>query len=227
MFTVSRDQMQGMEAYTIQQLEISPSLLVENVAIHALDQLDLDCRHSFAIFCGPGNNGADGLALARHLLGMDKQVHVFLLEAKKEPSQVWRDNLRSLRHMTDHIASLESLGDLEDMIQALSRYNTIIDALFGTGLDRPLSGVAPVIIEQVNESRIFTISMDLPSGMDADTGMSYGAMVHADRVLAVEFAKAGLARGALVDLDIRIVSAGIPAKAKRWVLGDSYPPARP
>lgn len=217
---VSGQEMRDLDNYCVKQLEIPEILLVENAAISSLPYLDLDQRHSFAIFCGTGNNGADGLAIARHLLGRDKKVHVFLVGHNEKPSQAWLINFRALRHMTSQISSIETIGDLEDMDENLSSYNTIIDAIFGTGLNRPLSGVAPIVIDRMNESRIFKISIDLPSGIDADSGRSYGAFVEADRIICMEFMKAGLKNLNYSDAPIHIVSAGIPIKAKRHIFDD-------
>lgn len=217
---VTADQMRELDKYCINQLEIPEILLVENAAISSLAHLDLDRRQSFAVFCGTGNNGADGLAIARQLLSLDKKVHIFLIGHSNKPSQAWLTNFRAVRHMTEQISSIETIGDIEDVSELLSRYNTIIDAIFGIGLNRPLSGVAPIAIEQMNESRIFKISIDMPSGLDANTGRSYGAFVEADRIICMEYMKAGLEKINYLDADIHIVSAGIPIKAKRHVFRD-------
>ncbi len=221
MRSVTAEEMKRIELIAMQQLEIPELILVENAALGVLQHLDLSRRHSFAIFCGPGNNGADGLAVARHLIGLDKTVGIYLLGESAPHSEAWKLNMRALTHMKAPIRRLETLGDLDDMIRELEQYNTIIDALFGTGLNRELKEMAPIVIDNINQSRIFTISIDIPSGLDATTGQPYGAFIEANEIITMECMKKGLEHNPNIDAPVHLVSAGIPQSCIRQVLGSN------
>lgn len=218
MQSVRAEEMREMEQIAIKQLEIPELLLVENAALNILRCLDLSTRHSFAVFCGPGNNGADGMALARHLLGRDKKVMVYLVGESKHPGEAWLTNRRILQHMTKNLRRVETLGEIEDMLQEINAFNTIIDALFGTGLQGSLKGVAPIVIDNINQSRIYTISVDVPSGLDATTGRPSGAFIEANEVITLEMMKTGLENNPYVDCPVQVVSAGLPQAVKDRVL---------
>lgn len=219
MRSVTAEEMRRMDQMATKQYEIPETLLVENAARSILQCIDLSTRHTFAIFCGPGNNGADGLALARHLLGRGKKVMVYLIDKSDHPSEAWRINRTCIGHMTDAIRAIETLGDLDDMLQELKQYNTVIDAMFGTGLNRELKGVAPIVIDNINQSRIYTISVDMPSGLDATTGRPFGAFIEANEVITMECMKKGLESNSYVDCPVHVVSAGLPQAIVERVLG--------
>lgn len=222
MRSVSAEEMRQIDHYAMEQLEMPSIVLMENAARAAMDQVDLDRRQSFAIFCGMGNNGGDGLAMGRNLMSLGKRVRFYLLGSLEKASPDFMTNYRVLRHMKADIRFLETLGQIQDLPGELSDFNTLIDALFGTGLNRPLRGIVPVVIELINESRIFTISLDMPSGIDATTGQTYGAYVQASAVLTFELMKSGLEAFPLSGSLVRVLPIGIPRQAKAFVLGDDF-----
>lgn len=219
MLSVTGSQMEQIVRYTQRTMEIPESILVENAALGILRYIDLRKRHSFAVFCGPGNNGADGLALARHLIIRGKRVGVYLVGEKHEPSEAWLMNRRALGHLTDQIHHVETLGELQDMLEDLNHYNMVIDALFGTGLNRELKGMFPIVIDNLNQSRIFTLSVDVPSGLDATTGKPYGAFVEAGEIVTLGLMKDGLLDNRLIDGPIHVAEIGIPSQAIERILG--------
>lgn len=222
MRSVTAAQMRAMDHYAIEQLELPSIVLMENAARAAMDQLDLHRRHSFAIFCGVGNNGGDGLALGRNLLSKHKRVRFYLVGDLARASADFMVNYRILVHMKADLRLLENLGHIADLQGELQTFNTVIDALFGIGLNRPIRGMAAVVIEQINESRIFTISLDMPSGIDATTGQPYGAYIQPAAILTFEFPKQGLARSPLQHTPVRVLPIGLPREAKAFVLGDDF-----
>lgn len=222
MRAVSGEEMRRIDHYAIDQLEIPSIVLMENAARAAMDQVDLNRRHSFAIFCGMGNNGGDGLAMGRNLMSRGKRVRFYLVGSLEKASPDFMTNYRILQHMGADLRFLETLGQVQDLPRELQDFNTLIDALFGTGLNRPLRDMAPVIIEIMNESRIFTISLDVPSGLDATTGQSYGAVVQASAVLTFECMKEGLEKLSSRGVPVRVLPIGIPRQAKAFVLGEDF-----
>lgn len=210
---ITAEEYRRIIAYTTGQMEIPLLLLAENASGAVVRAIDLEKRHSFAVFCGPTFNGAIGLAVARRLLGLGKQVGVYLLDPPEEPDAAWQTNVRAVQHLTRDLHSLETLGDLDDMLQALGQYNTIIDGLYGSELDFELKGVAPIVIDNINQSRTFTISIDVPSGLDATTGRPYGAFIEAGMTISLGFMKKGLMSNRLVDGPVHVVDIGIPKLA--------------
>ena len=164
---------------------------MENAAI------DL-CRHTLAfgrdrsstgvlILAGPGGNGGDGLALARHLHNAEAGVHIALL-GQPSPETDASVNLGICRRMGLGITALDPESDSASPLdsispqiwEALGGAPVIIDALLGVGLDREVQGITRNLIEHVNSMRRPVVAVDLPSGMDPDTGRALGACIRAD-----------------------------------------------
>lgn len=220
MRAITVEEMQKLEAYAIKQLEIPSLILMETAALRSLEVMDLDFRHSFAVICGVGNNGGDGLAIARGLIALDKKVYVFILGDLEKASHDFLTNYKILRHITDDVFFVETLGDLDHMVEKFQEVNTLIDAIFGTGLSREIRGIQAVVIEQINEARIYTISVDLPSGIHGTNGKILGSFVEADEIITFEFLKQGLVKNPYIAGEIKVVSIGIPSICKKKVLGD-------
>jgi len=218
---VTAEQMQAIDRYAIERLEIPSIVLMENAALRAIDAMDLARRDTFAVFCGTGNNGADGLAIARGLLALGKRVCCFIVGEREGGSAEFKLQYRILEHMDAEIRRLETLGDLSDMIDRLEAFNTIVDCIFGTGLNRELRGMAPIVIEQINQSRVYTYSVDMPSGINATTGESHGAHVESDEIICLQYLKRGLADNPLIFGKVRIVPIGIPESVYEKIVGAS------
>lgn len=220
MLALTADEMRAIDQYTIKQLEIPSLVLMENAALRTISQINLDQRQSFAIFCGTGNNGGDGLAIARGLHSLGKTVIIFIVGNPKKTSPEFGTQLRALSHLNVEISWLDTLESIQDMQNKLKKVNTLIDCIFGTGLSSAVRPPHSVVIDQVNQSRIYTISVDIPSGIDTDTGRVMGTAVQADLVICLEFMKQGLVDNPYVRADIRVVPIGIPREAKIAILGE-------
>ena len=140
-----------------------------------------------AVICGPGNNGGDGFAAARHLHNLGLAPHLHLVT----PPEAFRDgsdagvNLAIARAM-----GIPVRGDLE-----LQDVAVVVDALFGTGLSRPVRAPYNAAIEAINAAARLTIAVDLPSGLDADTGEVLGVAVRAHVTATMVAPKVGFAFG--------------------------------
>lgn len=222
MVAVTAQEMRAIDRHAIEYLGIPSIVLMENAALRVIDTIDLSIRHSFGIFCGTGNNGGDGLAIARGLLALEKRVHVFVVGSRDHMSPDFKTNYRVLEALDCPIRWIETLGDLEDFKKEIATVNTLIDCLFGTGLSRDIRGTAAVVIEQMNESRIHTISVDMPSGIDATDGRAYGVFVEASEIVTLQFMKQGLVNNPLVRGRVRVVPIGIPPKSIQAILGKDY-----
>ena len=175
---------------------------------------------SVLIFAGPGNNGGDALVLARHLKQWWFKVDViFTGDAKKLP----RDAARALRLWR------EAGGVLHSKIPA-GKWDLVVDGLFGIGLKRRLEGRYAHLVERINQFGVPVLALDVPSGLDADTGRTLGATVRATHTVTFMALKPGLltADGVNCCGEIHVRSLDIEAAAslppKGWLLSQATRP---
>ncbi|MDU7163665.1 MAG: NAD(P)H-hydrate epimerase [Anaerococcus vaginalis] len=192
MLLVDRETMQKIDKFAIEELKIPSLCLVERASLSVMENINLDVRHSFAIIVSCGNNGADGLALARNLLAIGKNCHIYIIGNKDKASEDFIKNFNACKNLTENIYPVETIEDMKFLRENLDRVNTIIDGIFGTGLNRPVSGIYANIIDLINEKNIYTISIDLPSGFDANGENNYGSYVDSDLIVCMQIFKKGL-----------------------------------
>ena len=148
----------------------------------------------FRIFCGPGNNGGDGFVVARYLHNYGFDVHVFICgKTKYPPGSESAVQLEIARRLDLPTTELTRAG--AEVQQVAEPGGTAIDALFGTGLSRPLRSPFAEYIAALNQRSEPTIALDLPSGLDADTGSIHGVVVKAHHTLSFAAIKLGLTLG--------------------------------
>ncbi len=155
MLLVDRETMQKIDNFAINELKIPSLCLVERAAISVMDNINLDIRHTFAIVVSCGNNGADGLALARNLLSLGKKCYIYIVGNKNKASEDFIINYNACKNLTNEIYSIETIEDMDFLRENLDKVNTIIDGIFGTGLNRPVSGIYANIIDLINDALIF------------------------------------------------------------------------
>ena len=133
------------------------------------------------VLCGPGNNGGDGFVTAKHLLKWGYKVQVFTLIDKKK----YRGDAK--------IAIDQFYGDLKKINQfVLKKKSIVIDALFGIGLKRNIKGKLVNVFSELNKKNNIVISVDIPSGICADTGKIFGKAIKADYTITFHSKKKGL-----------------------------------
>ena len=188
----------------IEELGIPSLVLMENAA-QAIAQAALDFHpQSVGIFCGPGNNGADGLAVGRILSEQDIPVTIYLDESRLSKDEAIQ--LEIVKAMNLPVKPFDAWEEKNE-------HDLIIDALFGNGLSRDLTEPWISRIEQINASKARVLSIDLPSGLDADTGDIRGAAVKSDCCVALDCLKWGhvLQNGRQLAAHTVIADIGIPA----------------
>jgi yjeF N-terminal region len=162
------------------------------------------CTGWTAVVCGVGNNAGDGLAAARHLHRWGRLASVSCVDADKLKGAAARER--------DALASLgiEIFSELQ-----LDGAESVVDAVFGTGLSRKPEGTFAAWIEAVNDSGLPVIAIDVPSGLDADTGVAYAPCVRATTTVTLGLAKPGLLKsdGPAVSGDLWIADIGVPFEA--------------
>ncbi|MBL0928156.1 MAG: NAD(P)H-hydrate epimerase [Phycisphaerales bacterium] len=232
--TLSRRAVRALDRAATDELGIPGLLLMENAAA-AIEERALlmgpDPDDAFLIVCGPGNNGGDGLALARRLAVRGLIVAVALAadparlrgDALANLDMARRLNIPAADAWLDAPAGLSRAQELARS-QRRGHHKTgrliIADALFGTGLDRPIDGETARAVEWINAARArgaAVLAADIPSGLDCDTGRPLGpAAVRADVTVTLAAMKPGLLDPASRAFTGEVVVAGIGVPA--WLL---------
>ncbi|MDP9148341.1 MAG: NAD(P)H-hydrate epimerase, partial [Myxococcota bacterium] len=216
---LSRAQMRAFDAHAIERWCVPGLLLMENAGRGATDVLvrewmDGDARRAeVAIVCGTGNNGGDGLVVARHLLVRGAKPIVFLAGDEARMTADASTNLKALRAVGGLIQALEAGNNVSAaLVATIARVDVVVDALFGTGLARPIDGALADVVRAMNASPARRFAIDLPSGLDADTGQTLGVAVSADATATFAHPKLGLLTptGAKVAGRVHVVDIGVP-----------------
>ncbi|HIE16547.1 MAG TPA: NAD(P)H-hydrate epimerase, partial [Bacteroidales bacterium] len=176
------------DSYTIKNEPIASIDLMERAATRLLEWIENNYPEGdFAIFVGPGNNGGDGLALARLLHEKNRNVRVFEINFTKKRSDDFKTNLKRLKNTAVEITQISS----EDDFPKLSDSEIIIDAIFGSGLSRPAKGMVAGIIQKINNEINPIISIDIPSGLFAEDNSENceSNIILADDTLTFQFVK--------------------------------------
>lgn len=201
MKSISVEQARAIDRDAVERLGMPSILLMEN-ASRAVADAARRLGDRFLILCGPGNNGGDGLAAARHL-GISAQVYLL-----KEPD-AGRCPDAALQ-----LSILRAAGHpvLVGELPALAAEGVWVDALYGTGLDRPIEGEGRRWIEAFNQGRGPKLCVDIPSGLHGDSGEVLGVACKADLTLTFAAAKHGLLAASAENYvgRIQVVSLGIP-----------------
>ncbi|MNK34469.1 Bifunctional NAD(P)H-hydrate repair enzyme Nnr [compost metagenome] len=166
---------------------ISSINLMEKASKVCVDWIDINFKtiRKFLIFCGNGNNGGDGFAIARMLYEKSFDVEVYIDEIQKDFSADAKINLKKLKQ----ISGIE-IKDFSDFSILKDEKTVIIDAIFGYGLNRKLSGNTECIINKLNQTKIQKIAIDIPTGLYADKVINENATVlKADFTLTFQFYK--------------------------------------
>jgi NAD(P)H-hydrate epimerase len=183
--------MREIDKFCIENLRIPSIVLMENAALKVLKNLDMHRNNYFVIICGSGNNGGDGLALARHLWVLKKNVDIFLIGEEESLSEDCRVNYNILLNMGINIKFIRNIGDIDELRNTINRSEVIVDAIFGTGLSREIKDIYELVISIINISNKYVVAIDIPSGLNANTGEILGVAVKADKTVSFQFYKKG------------------------------------
>ena len=201
----------------VTELGIPSLLLMENAARGVCDRIQqAGIWRSILILAGPGNNGGDGLAVARLLAarGIDATVH--LIRNGKSLSEDAAQNLRFLNRCGIAVDE-SSLEDMVQFITPLSDQDLIVDAMLGTGTRGQLRSPFSELADAINESGAMVLAVDIPTGFDCDSGVVIGPCVKADWTVTFVALKNGFLRDSATHYTgvIWISDIGIPQK---WLM---------
>jgi NAD(P)H-hydrate epimerase len=217
--------MRAFDAHAIEQCRVPSLILMENAGRGATDVLvrelfDGDASEAQAVVvCGTGNNGGDGFVVARQLLTRGAALAVFLVGDATRMSADARANLETWRGLGGEVYETPLGTSLEPITAAMAEADVVVDALFGTGLDRPIEGFLADVIAAMNAAQPPRFALDLPSGLDADTGVPLGVAVEAQHTATFAHHKLGLLTpsGALYAGRVHVVDIGVPPSLVAYV----------
>lgn len=209
---MTRRQVRDIDLRALQEFRLPGRVLMENAGRGAADLLlAQDVAGPIVICCGKGNNGGDGFVIARHLeaAGLDVEVLLFC-----DPHEVTGDaasNLAVLRAAQTPVTAALELTPAE-WDATLQTADWVVDALLGTGLSGAVRDPYPGAIESINRSGRPVLAVDLPSGMDCDTGQPLGACVRARLTATFVAPKVGFAAPGAAELtgDVAVLPIGVP-----------------
>ena len=221
------DQIRSWDQYTMEHEPIASIDLMERAATKCFEWLD-DYGwfvYSFAVYCGKGNNGGDGLALARMLADRGCKVSVYILEFGHKGTDDFQTNLAKLHQYPS--VDIHFIQD-ERNFHSLPKDTVIIDALFGSGLTRPLEGITAKLVDHINNSGSAVIAIDVPSGMSVDQSSKGNKIVKANYTLSFQCYKLAFLVaenaafiGDVIILDIGLLPEFLPATGTNLELIDN------
>ena len=216
MYLVTAAEMQKMDRSTIESFGIPGLVLMENAgreATRVLLNTFKDIRNKkVGVIAGRGNNGGDGFVIARYLAQKGISVTVYLLAQKTMVKGDAAANLKLLAPVGVPVIEMPDKPSFLESRTALRHQNIWVDAILGTGLKSDVKGYFKEIIEFVNASNKPVLAVDIPSGLNADTGHPCGVCVRAHTTATFAFAKTGqiLFPGAAYTGNLEIIDIGIP-----------------
>lgn len=212
---LTRAQVREVDRIAVEQFGMTGLVLMENAGRNAA-QVCLDAfekEHPFIIVCGTGNNGGDGCVMARHLHNAGRNVTLLAMGAEDRRSGDLRSNLNILRKMRVPIIEAFGPGDLFEISHSRC---VLIDAILGTGFQGEVRDEAAAIIQtMMSVERHAVVAVDIPSGLDADSGEPSNAAVRADITLTFVDAKIGFtmpSASAFVGR-VEVIDIGVPVQA--------------
>jgi NAD(P)H-hydrate epimerase len=184
---LSAEQIHNWDAYTIANEPITSVELMERAAQACTDyimQQEMFDR-PFKIFCGKGNNGGDGLAIARQLLNMQYNVSIYIIEFGAVGTEDFQINLQRLHELSVNIRFIQA----EEFFPEINEEDIVIDALYGSGLNRALKDLSAALVKHINQSKAFVIAIDVPSGMFIDKSSAANVVIKAGITLTFQCLK--------------------------------------
>jgi len=170
------------------------------------------------LVCGPGNNGGDGLVAARHVHNAGVPVQILLLEPPEKYRDAGAAQLAIVQAMKLPVRVISAdHGELRDWLVESNPLDIIVDGIFGTGLSREVTGVARAVIQALNVSRRTIVSIDIPSGLDCDTGLPLGIAIRAKETVSFCGMKAGFAQAGALGYwgKVTVADIGAPVELLR------------
>ncbi len=192
-YITSAEKVKDLDRKAVEEWGIPSAVLMENAGRSAVELIDREISplpDRALVISGKGNNGGDGLVVARRLIDLGVRVKTFILAERDDLTGETERNAGVLERMTNEVFYTEPGG--EELLKSLrSNPPLVIDAIFGIGIKGELRGDYPKLVSEINQSDGKTVAIDLPSGLPADTGHPPGKAVGADFTVTMGFLKRG------------------------------------
>lgn len=195
------DQVRELDRIAVEEYGIDGLILMENAgrqcALAAAEMLGGAEGKAVTVLCGKGNNGGDGFVVTRHLTNWGADVTVILLAAVQDVLAAANEssaNLRIILNMDVPVLEAREPQDVERVLGGRPRTDLLVDGLLGTGLRGTVREPFRTAIGAINASRLPVLAIDVPSGLDCDTGEPLGTAVRADRTVTFACNKVGFTR---------------------------------
>ncbi|MEG1002974.1 NAD(P)H-hydrate dehydratase [Clostridium sp.] len=204
-----------LDDYTIQNIGIPSIVLMENAANKITESIK-NMGNSIVVFCGTGNNGGDGLAIARKLNLYGKEVQIIIVGNVNKASCDFKTNLNIVKNLNINITEVSNISNVNCLKNSILSADYVVDALFGVGLNRDITGIFKEVINLINTYSNKTISIDIPSGLDGNSGKSFGVSIKADITYTIEVLKKGFFINDGIDMigKVEIVNIDVPSFLK-------------
>ena len=190
----SVEEMRKLDELAIKEYGISHEILMENagnaVYFLILSKLGVNGKN-FVVVCGTGNNGGDGLVVARKIFSSGGKVKVFIVGNLEKLKGSAKINYERVTKMGIEVYNIKNDSDLTFFSQAIHNCDIIIDAIFGTGLSREIKGIYEKVIKIMNKSGKIIVSVDIPSGINGNNGKVMGVAVKATYTVTFGLPKLG------------------------------------
>ncbi|MEW6594159.1 MAG: NAD(P)H-hydrate dehydratase [Thermodesulfobacteriota bacterium] len=213
------EQMRQCDRLAMEHFGIPGAVLMEKAGLGTVESMvrryGLLAGKVVSIFVGPGNNGGDGLVIARHLYQRGARPLVLLLVPDEKVRGDAGLNLKAVRDLPIPLVPALAEADLRDAERELAQSELVVDAIFGTGLTREVSGHFAQAIRRINAFSCPVVAVDVPSGLNSDTGEELGVAVRAQLTCTYGLAKPGLVTepGRAAAGVVEVIDIGIPPEA--------------
>ena len=229
MYVVTPEEMRKIDNRAIAEFGIPGIVLMENAAIRTVDVIEREYPNlhksgKVLVLVGSGNNGGDGLAIARHLMlkGIDVEVVLFFPEDRLTgDAKLNLDIYKGLGGLSGLVTCKEHMTSLD---QILSQADLIVDSIFGTGIARNIEGIISETIEKVNKSNVPVVAVDIPSGINGQNGQVMGVGIKATHTVSFGYVKRGhlLYPGREYTGKLNIVSISLPQDSAKAIEVKSF-----
>jgi len=218
MKVANAEEMQELDRKAIETYRIPGMILMENAGKGAAEAIsnafpDLQ-KKKIAIIAGKGNNGGDGFVIARYLLNQGVSVRVYLLTDPKGLRGDAETNYNIFQRMKGEILSVASSKDYVKVKKDLEKFDILVDGIFGTGLDAEVRGYYREVIDHLNTLQKPVVAIDIPSGLDANTGKPFGTAIRASLTITFGLPKVGhlIPPGLGYVGKVKVIDIGIPRR---------------
>jgi NAD(P)H-hydrate epimerase len=226
MKVANAEEMQELDRKAIETYRIPGMILMENAGKGAAEVISNTfpdiCKKKIGIIAGKGNNGGDGFVIARYLLNQGVSVKVYLLTDPKGLRGDAETNFNILQRMKGEVIPVPSSKDYVKIKKDLEKFDVLVDGIFGTGLDAEVRGYYREVIDHLNTLQRPIVAVDIPSGLDANTGKPLGTAIRASLTITFGLPKVGHLIPPGLDYvgKVKIIDIGIP---KRLVEEEKIP----